>query len=146
MTRRLCSAVLAALTLAVPASAHHSFSGEFDNSRAVTLHGVVASVEMINPHSFIYLDVKTDDAVERWALEGPGPLQVQRRGLPLTLFKVGDTLGACGYLAKSDVVQTRTEPITARAARKLQAAVLIEPNGEQLVWNNYRQEKCGLDK
>ena len=55
--------------------AHHSFSGEFDNSIAVTLQGVVASVEMVNPHSFIYLDVKAQSAIERWALEGPGPRQ-----------------------------------------------------------------------
>ena len=40
---------------------------------------------------------------------------------------------------------TRTEPVTARAARKLQAAVLMMPKGEKLVWNNYRQGKCGLD-
>ena len=126
--------------------AHHSFSGEFDNSIAVTLQGVVASVEMVNPHSFIYLDVKAHGAVERWALEGPGPTQIVRRGLDLKVIKVGDELGACGYLARSDVVPTRREPVTARAARKLQAAVLTMPNREKLVWNNYRQEKCELDK
>jgi Family of unknown function (DUF6152) len=126
--------------------AHHSFAGEFDNSIAVTLQGVVASVEMINPHSFIYLDVKAHGAVERWALEGPGPTQIVRRGLDLTFIKAGDELGACGYLARSDVVPTRREPVTARAARKLQAAVLTMPNREKLVWNNYRQGKCGLDK
>lgn len=125
--------------------AHHSFAGEFDNSVAVTLHGVVASVEMINPHSFIYLDVKAQGAVERWALEGPGPMQVLRRGLDLQFIKAGDELGACGYLARSDVVPTRTEPVTARAARKLQAAVLTMPDRHKLVWNNYRQGKCGLD-
>ena len=127
------------------AFAHHSFAGEFDNSIAVTVHGVVASVEMINPHSFIYLDVKTDDAVERWALEGPGPTLIVRRGLDLKLIKPGDELGVCGYLAKKDVVPTRTEPATARPARKLQAAVLMIPNRQPLVWNNYRQQKCGLD-
>lgn len=126
--------------------AHHSFASEFDNSIAVTVHGVVVSVEMVNPHSFIYLDVKAPHgAVERWALEGPGPRQVLRRGLGLDFIKPGDELGACGYLARGDVVPTRTEPVTARAARKLQAAVLTMPNRERLVWNNYRQRKCGLD-
>lgn len=126
--------------------AHHSFSGEFDNSIAVTLQGVVASVEMVNPHSFIYLDVKgAHGAVERWGLEGPGPRLVLRRGLDLEFIKAGDELGACGYLARSDVVPTRTEPATGRAARKLQAAVLTMPNRDKLLWNNYRQGKCGLD-
>jgi len=136
-----------ATQFASPAVAHHSFAGEFDNSVAVTLHGTVSSVEMINPHSFIFLDVKSPDGVvERWALEGPGPLQVKRRGLDLAFLKVGHELGTCGYLAKQDVVPTRPEPGTARPARKLQAAVLIMAGGDKLVWNNYRQEKCGLDK
>ena len=148
---RLRAAIVLAIGMAIQFTrgaifAHHSFSGEFDNSIAVTLQGVVASVEMVNPHSFIYLDVKTHGAVERWALEGPGPTQIVRMRLDLKLIKAGDELGACGYLARSDVVPTRTEPVTARAARKLQAAVLTMPNREKLVWNNYRQGKCGLDK
>jgi uncharacterized protein DUF6152 len=148
---RFCAAIVLTIGMATQFSrgavfAHHSFAGEFDNTIALTLHGVVTSVEMINPHSFIYLDVKTDGAVERWALEGPGPTLILRRGLDLKLIKAGDELGACGYPAKSDVVPTRTEPATAKAARKLQAAVLMMPNREQLLWNNYRQRKCGLDK
>ena len=83
-------------------SAHHSFASQFDDRVAVTLHGVIASAEMINPHSFIHIDVKTPDgAMERWALEGPGPLQITRRGLALDLFKPGESLGVCGYLAKN---------------------------------------------
>jgi uncharacterized protein DUF6152 len=126
--------------------AHHSFSGEFDNTIAVTVQGVVSSVEMVNPHSFIYVDVKTNGVVERWALEGPAPNQIRRRGLDPEFIKAGDELKACGYLARNDVVPTRTEPVTSRHARKLQAAVLTLSNGEPLVWHNYHQGKCGLDK
>ena len=126
--------------------AHHSFSGEFDNTIAVTVKGVVSSVEMINPHSFIYLDDKAHGGVERWALEGPAPMQIRRRGLDPEFIKAGDELSACGYLARNDVVPTRTEPVTARAARKLQAAVVTLSNREPLVWSNYRQGKCALDK
>ena len=148
---RLRAAIVLAIGMAIQSTpgvifAHHSFSGEFDNSIAVTLQGVVASVEMVNPHSFIYFDVKAHGVVQRWALEGPGRTQIVRMGLDLKHIKAGDELGACGYLARSDVVPTRTEPVTARAARKLQAAVLTMPNREKLVWNNYRQGKCGLDK
>jgi hypothetical protein len=126
--------------------AHHSFAGEFDNSIAVTLQGVVTSVEMINPHSFIYLDVQTQGRVERWALEGPAPRQVLRMGLQPGAIKPGDEVGACGYLARHDVVRTRSAPGAARPARKLQAAVLTTPHSGTMVWNNYRQGKCGLDK
>jgi hypothetical protein len=126
--------------------AHHSFASEFDNTIAVRLQGVVTSVEMVNPHSFIYLDVEADGAAERWALEGPGPNQVVRRGRDLNFIKPGDTLGACGYLARSGVAPTRPEPLTARAARKLQAAVLTMAKHGEFVWSNYGQGKCGLDK
>jgi hypothetical protein len=146
---RLVAAVAVAVGTAVgfmgSALAHHSFEGEFDNSRAVTINGVVTSVEMINPHSWIYLEVATDGAAERWALEGPGPFQVRRRGLGFAI-KVGDELGACGYLARNDVATTKREPGTGKAARKLQAAVLTTPDRGSFVWNNYRQRKCGLDQ
>ncbi len=147
---RLRAAIVLAVGMAIQLRggavfAHHSFAGEFDNSIAVTLQGVVTSVEMINPHSFIYLDVKTHGVIERWALEGPGSTQASRRRLDRRFIKAGDELGVCGYLARNDVVPTRAEPVTARAARKLQAAVLTMPNREKLVWNNYRQGKCGLD-
>ena len=49
------------------------------------------------------------------------------------MFKAGAPLGVCGYLAKN-------------GARVLQAAVLILPDGDKLVWNNSRQRKCGLDQ
>ena len=127
--------------------AHHSFAGQFDNTISVTLHGMVTSVEMVNPHSFIYIDVNTHGAVERWALEGPGAGQARRMGWARDfVIKAGDELGACGYLASSDVTPTRTEPGTAKAARKLQAAVLTMASRGTFLWNNYGQGKCGLDK
>lgn len=127
-------------------SAHHAFVSEFDDSTVLTLHGVVTSVESINPHSFIYLDVNAPGgAVERWALEGPSPVQLARRGLDLKSIRTGDALGVCGYPARSDRVTLRTEPGSAHGARMLQAAVVTMPGGDTVVWSNYRQGKCGLD-
>jgi hypothetical protein len=126
--------------------AHHSFAGQFDNTISVTLHGVVTSVEMVYPHSFIYVDVNTHGAVERWALEGPGAGQARRMGWARDfIIKAGDELGACGYLARSDVTPTRSEPGTAKRARKLQAAVLTMASRGTFLWSNYGQGKCGLD-
>src|SRR5689334_20475738 len=95
-------ALLTASTLNGGTAAHHSFASEFDNSTVVTVNGVVVSVEMVNPHSWIYLDVTTDGTVERYALEGPGPLQIQRMRIPLDSIRVGAELGACGYPARHD--------------------------------------------
>jgi hypothetical protein len=146
---RSCAACVLTLSTALVLNnsgmAHHSFAGEFDNSMVVNVAGVVVSVEMVNPHSWIYLDVTINGTVERYALEGPGPLQIQRRGIALDYIKAGDPLGACGYLARSDATTIKREPGTGAAARKLQAAVLSTPDRGSFVWNNYRQGRCGLD-
>jgi hypothetical protein len=138
--------VLGGILFTARAFAHHSFAGEFDNASVVTLNGVVTGVEIINPHSWIYLDVETGGAIERWALEGPGPNVIQRRGLTRDSIKVGDQLGVCGYRARNDASPTRQDPSTGRPVRKLSAAVLMLPEREPMAWSNYRQEKCGLDR
>jgi hypothetical protein len=145
---RVWAAMLMATGLSTGAAfAHHSFSGEFDGSIALNLQGVVASVEMANPHSYIYLDVRTaDGAIERWALESPSARIIRRRGLQPNFLNVGDELGVCGYAARRDATFVRKEPVTGRAARRVSAAVLTLPSGQKLLWENYRQGKCGLDR
>jgi len=59
-----------------PLLAHHSFPAEFD----VDLMGTVTKVDWVNPHSWIYIDVKSDDGtVANWSLE-TGPPNVLYRG------------------------------------------------------------------
>jgi Family of unknown function (DUF6152) len=63
--------VLAALwlALATTSSAHHSLGGQFDEKKSMTLTGVVSTVEWINPHPFIHVDVKNGSgAVATWQL------------------------------------------------------------------------------
>ena len=50
--------------------AHHSFSGAFDITRRATLTGTISKIDWVNPHVYIYLDVKDDTGkVTTWALE-----------------------------------------------------------------------------
>lgn len=57
--------------------------------RRCKLRGVVASVEVMKPHSYIYLEVRVaDGGVERWALKGAGAAE-RRRGLQ-NVVKSGD--------------------------------------------------------
>src|SRR4029434_1619129 len=46
--------VMLVATLAVRASAHHSFAAEYDAKKPVTLKGTVTTVEGVNPHGWIY--------------------------------------------------------------------------------------------
>ena len=62
--------VLFVVLAAAAAQAHHSFSGVFDVSKQETLKGVITKIDWLNPHIYIYLDVKDHDGkVTTWALE-----------------------------------------------------------------------------
>ena len=81
-TKILAAAALASLiTAAIPAWAHHSFAAEFDIAKPVKLEGTVTSMEWINPHSWIHLDVKGPDGkMVNWMVEGGSPNILLRRG------------------------------------------------------------------
>ena len=51
----LLSVLAVAMLLAIPASAHHSFT-MFDATKQITLVGTVTSFEWTNPHSYIEID------------------------------------------------------------------------------------------
>ncbi len=73
--------ILGLLAATVPVFAHHSFAAEFDGNKQVTLTGVVTKVDWVNPHAYIYVDVKGDDgAVVNWAIETGAPNVLYRQG------------------------------------------------------------------
>ena len=73
-------AVAATLSVAPLLSAHHSVAGQFDLSNTITLKGVVAKVDWVNPHIYLHLDVKGDDGQTiTWSL-GTVPTAMARRG------------------------------------------------------------------
>ena len=75
--------VIGLVLAVIPLTAHHAFTSEFDASKPLKLRGTVTKVELINPHSWIHIDVKQPDGtVIYWAIEG---------GTPNTLFRLGIT-------------------------------------------------------
>jgi hypothetical protein len=86
------------LAMAAPTSAHHAFSAEFDASQPITLRGTITSVEWINPHAFIHLDVKRDDGtVESWMIEAGSPNTLVRRGMTRDSIPPGTEVVVFGY-------------------------------------------------
>ncbi|HTC32880.1 MAG TPA: DUF6152 family protein [Bryobacteraceae bacterium] len=85
----------------VPVFAHHSFAAEFDGTKQISLTGVVTKVDWVNPHAYIYVDVKGDDgAVVNWALETGAPNMLYRQGWRKDDLKVGDMVTFDAFLAK----------------------------------------------
>ena len=72
---------IVALAASATAAAHHSFSAIFDAAKPVTITGTVTRLEWMNPHTWIYLDVKADDgSTEAWAFELGSPNRLMRYG------------------------------------------------------------------
>jgi len=87
--------------MAVPTFAHHSFSAEFDGTKTITLSGKVTKVDWMNPHIWLYLDVKDDKGtVTKWQCEGGPPNTLTRNGWVKDNLKEGDAVTIEGTLAK----------------------------------------------
>jgi hypothetical protein len=96
--------ILAGLGLvwaALAAQAHHAFATEFDVAKPVTLVGKVAKLELINPHSWIHIDVfDASGNTVRWMIEGGSPNALVRRGVTKASVPVGSELSIEGYQAR----------------------------------------------
>jgi len=94
----LVSQVLLGVLLAAPAHAHHAFATEFDMNRQVELRGKVTKVELINPHSWIHIEVVDDSGkAVTWMVEGGSPNALVRRGITKNSIPIGSELVIRGY-------------------------------------------------
>ena len=88
---------MACMLAAADAHAHHAFATEFDVNRQVTLQGKVVKVELINPHSWIHVEVMQDGKPVVWMVEGGSPNALVRRGITKNSIPVGAELVIRGY-------------------------------------------------
>jgi hypothetical protein len=87
----------ACLFLTTGAQAHHAFATEFDVNRPVTLEGKVTKVELINPHSWIHIEVMDNGKPVTWMIEGGSPNALVRRGITKQSIPIGSQLVIRGY-------------------------------------------------
>jgi len=117
MTLRISIAMFLATAAAW---AHHSFAAEFDANKHVTLRGRVTSVEWINPHVWIHMDVKgPDGTVVNWMVEGGPPNALLRMGWTKNSLPEGLEIVVDGYQAKDGAERANGKDITFPDGKKL---------------------------
>jgi hypothetical protein len=89
---------LAVVTRGAPAFAHHSVPVNFDQSREITVTGVLTEIKWINPHSRFRMDVKNDDGTTvEWLVEMGAINTMKRAGFDTDKFTIGDTITIIGW-------------------------------------------------
>ena len=113
-------AALVALGSAV-VRGHHAFSAEFDANRPVRFEdATVTKVQLINPHSWIFVDVKKPDGtVENWAIEAGSPNILMRRGITKDTIKHGTKIVVDGYQSKDGTRRANGRDLTLPDGTKL---------------------------
>jgi uncharacterized protein DUF6152 len=99
--RFIAAMVVALMFATIPLSAHHSFAAEYDGTKPIKLSGTVTKFDMVNPHSWIYMDVKDETGkIVNWKFETASPSNLYRRGFKKDTIKQGMQVTIEGYLAK----------------------------------------------
>jgi hypothetical protein len=88
--------VLMWLAVANTATAHHGIAN-FDVNREITISGRVAEVRLINPHSWLHIDVTgPDGTVTTWRCELRGASVLRRSGWSADMFARGTEVTVTG--------------------------------------------------
>ena len=108
------------IAAALPMSAHHSFSAEFDSSKQVTLEGKVVMMEWVNPHSWLHIDVtQPDGSVQRWKIEGGSPSVLLRKGWNRDSLPAGTKVKVVAFQAKDGSLRASSRDLQFPDGRKL---------------------------
>ncbi len=87
---------------AIPLFAHHSFATQYDTDKPIILKGSVMMLDLVNPHSWLYINVKdAKGALISWGIE-LGPVRdLQVQGWDKTTIKPGTEVAIEGFPAKN---------------------------------------------
>ena len=101
-------------------SAHHAFASEFDAKRPVKFKGTVTKMLWVNPHAWIYVDVKKPDGtMEEWMVEAGTPNTLLRRGFTKQSLLPGTEISVDGYQSKDGSRRANGRDLTLPDGRTL---------------------------
>src|SRR5438552_17645082 len=100
---RACFFAVALLVVSVStAISHHSFSAVYDDTRLLTVSGVVTQFKFVNPHALMYMDVvDASGKVEKWTVEFAGRLNLSEAGWTGDTIKTKERLTVTGNPTRS---------------------------------------------
>jgi len=103
-TRRIffATAALMLTVAAAPVLAHHAFAAEYDGDKTFELEGTVTKARWVNPHSWLYFDVRSSDgSVTNWGVELAAPNALASKGIAKTDLATGAKVHVKGFLSKA---------------------------------------------
>ena len=119
--RIACALLCGLLAGTASLDGHHSFAAEYDGEKPVTVSGIVAKIDWMNPHIYFYVDVKDDKGgVTQWKFEGYPPNMLVRQGWKRdATMKIGDRVKVFGWRARVNPTQAASRDVTFADGRKL---------------------------
>ena len=98
----LASAIVVALLLGtVPGTAHHAISAKFDDTKPITLSGIVTLVDWRNPHVHVFINVRDGNDALNWAVELDSPIDLEAGGWNRATVQSGDAITVTGISARN---------------------------------------------
>ena len=83
------------------ADGHHSVAAGFDMSNSTTVTGTITSMEWINPHARMFVEVRGEDGTSQsWSAWFPGANNLFRRGWRAEDLPVGEIVTVRGFPAR----------------------------------------------
>ena len=108
------------LLAARPAPAHHAFAAEFDVEKPVQVTGKVTKLDLVNPHSWLYVDVtEPDGKVTNWRFELGAPNALFRLGWKKDTIPAGLEVVVNGFQAKDGRKRANGRDISFPDGKKL---------------------------
>ncbi len=101
MKGRLISFVLGIAISVMTADAHHSIAGAYDSKQRVTIEGIIAQFQFVNPHPFVTMDVTQAGSTQHWRIEMDNRSELAQVGMTGETLKHGDRIVVTGNPAYS---------------------------------------------
>lgn len=109
------------LGIATQSFAHHSFASEFDVARPVEVEGRVTKVRFVNPHAWLFLDVRNaNGTTTNWGFEFGSPSVLAAKDISRTDVPIGSTVHIAGFRSKNTGPFGYAQEVDLPGGRKVQ--------------------------